>query len=109
MSSPHFSSGIVERAKRERTWKSPHARKVIPLRLAFLALGDVYAHSRFARSTIPEGKWGTTRSLAWLTLLETRGPAGTTLTSTGGLFILVDKQSCEENGTIIINLNKNCV
>ena len=24
---PHFSSGIVERAKRERTWKSPHARK----------------------------------------------------------------------------------
>ena len=24
---PHFSSGIVKRAKRERTWKSPHARK----------------------------------------------------------------------------------
>ena len=24
---PHFSSGIVERAKREREWKSPHARK----------------------------------------------------------------------------------
>ena len=24
---PHFSSGIVERAKRERAWKSPHARK----------------------------------------------------------------------------------
>ena len=24
---PHFSSGIVERAKRERTWKSPHLRK----------------------------------------------------------------------------------
>ena len=23
----HFSSGIVERAKRERAWKSPHARK----------------------------------------------------------------------------------
>ena len=23
---PHFSSGIVERAKRERAWKSPHAR-----------------------------------------------------------------------------------
>ena len=52
---------------------------------------------------------GTTRSLAWLTLLETGGPAGTTLTSTGGLFILVDKQPYEENGTIIINLNKNCV
>ena len=24
---PHLSSGIVERAKRERAWKSPHARK----------------------------------------------------------------------------------
>ena len=24
---PHFSSGIVERAKRQREWKSPHARK----------------------------------------------------------------------------------
>ena len=24
---PHFSSGIEERAKRERAWKSPHARK----------------------------------------------------------------------------------
>ena len=24
---PHFSSGIAERAKRERAWKSPHARK----------------------------------------------------------------------------------
>ena len=24
---PHLSSGIVERAKRERPWKSPHARK----------------------------------------------------------------------------------
>ena len=24
---PHFSSGIVKRAKRERAWKSPHARK----------------------------------------------------------------------------------
>ena len=24
---PHFSSGIVERAKRERAWKSPHAQK----------------------------------------------------------------------------------
>ena len=24
---PHFSSGIVERVKRERAWKSPHARK----------------------------------------------------------------------------------
>ena len=40
---PHFSSGIVERAKRDRArWKSP----------------DFYARSRFARSTIPEEKVG---------------------------------------------------
>ena len=26
--------------------------------------GDFHAHSRFARSTIPEEKWGTTRSLS---------------------------------------------
>ena len=29
----------------------------------FLAWGDFHARSRFARSTIPEKKWGTTRSL----------------------------------------------
>ena len=42
--------GIVERAKRERAM-SP-----------FLAWGDFQASSRFTRSTIPEEKWGTTRS-----------------------------------------------
>ena len=46
---PHFSSGIVEQAKRE---KRRHA-----------AWGDFHARSRFARSTNPEEKWGTTRSL----------------------------------------------
>ena len=77
---PHFSLGIVERAKRERAWKSPHARKGSPpvvkgnrRRLhagnsprcvsPFLAWGDFHARSRFARSTIPKGKWGATRSL----------------------------------------------
>ena len=109
---PHLSSGIVERAKRERAWKSPHARKgdmrrgerkmrdyrqspsywpftanqsfalweqrisskawalsvvthfsLSPPRLDFLAWGDFHARSRFARSAIPEEKWGTTRSL----------------------------------------------
>ena len=30
----------------------------------FLAWGDFHARSRFAHSTIPEEKWGTTRSLA---------------------------------------------
>ena len=59
----HFSSGIVERAKRKRAWKS--SRGVLPL----LACGDFHARSRFARSTIPEEKWGTTRSLV-------RGPTG---------------------------------
>ena len=59
---PHFSSGIVEGARRERAWKSPHARKG-NTRLALLAWGDFHARSRFARSTIPEEKWGTTRSL----------------------------------------------
>ena len=54
---PHFSSGIVERAKRERAWKSP--RRVSP----FLAWGDFHARSRFPRSTLPEEKWGTTHSL----------------------------------------------
>ena len=29
----------------------------------FLAWGDFHARSHFARSTIPEEKWGTTRSL----------------------------------------------
>ena len=32
----------------------------------FLAWGDFHARSRFARSTIPEEKWGTTRSLVLL-------------------------------------------
>ena len=53
----HFSSGIVERAKRQRAWKSPHARKGD-------TWGDFHGRSRFARSTIPKEKWGTTRSLA---------------------------------------------
>ena len=35
------------------------SRRVSP----FLAWGDFHARSRFARSTIPEEKWGTTRSL----------------------------------------------
>ena len=34
--------------------------------LAFLAWGDFHARSRFAGSTIPEEKWGTTRSLGYL-------------------------------------------
>ena len=37
-------------------------RRVLP----FLAWGDLHARSRFAGSTIPEEKWGTTRSLGYL-------------------------------------------
>ena len=36
---------------------------ISPPRLAFLAWVDSHARSRFARSTIPEEKMGTTRSL----------------------------------------------
>ena len=54
---PHFSSAIVERAKRERV--KINQRRVSP----FLAWGDFHARSRFAHSTIPEEKWGTTSSL----------------------------------------------
>ena len=55
---PHFSSGIVERAKRERAWKSSHARKDDTRRVAFSRVGDFHERPRFARSTIPEEKWG---------------------------------------------------
>ena len=68
---PHFSSGIVERAKHERAWKSPHARKGDTCHV----WGDFHARSRFARSTIPEERWGTTRSLYWM--------------GKGGLFLIV--------------------
>ena len=46
--------------------------RVVPIFLSprrvspFLAWGDFHARSRFARSTIPEEKWGTTRSLGKL-------------------------------------------
>ena len=45
---PHFSLAIVERSK----CVSP-----------FIAWGDFHERLRFAHSTIPEEKWGTTRSL----------------------------------------------
>ena len=46
----HFRAFLYPREKR---------RHVSP----FLAWVDFHARSRFARSTIREGKWGTTRSL----------------------------------------------
>ena len=47
---PRLSSRTVERAKRERAWKSPHLRKG-DTRLGF-AWVAFHARSRFARSTI---------------------------------------------------------
>ena len=37
----------------------------------FLAWGDFHARPPFDRSTIPEEKWGTTRSLDLLTISKT--------------------------------------
>ena len=59
----HFSSGIVERGKSERAFSRDLFHS---LALRLLAWGDFHARSRFARSTIPEEKWGTTRSLAFM-------------------------------------------
>ena len=60
-----FSSGIVERAKRERApvKSTPREKRrhifLSPCRVSpFLAWGDFHARSRFARCTIPEEKWG---------------------------------------------------
>ena len=55
MSGPHFSSGIVERAKRERAWESPHASRL--------------SRVRFRSLSYPWGKMGTTRSLILNTTL----------------------------------------
>ena len=61
---PRFSSGIVEGAKRERGCKSPATREKATRGVSpFLAWDDFHARSRFAPSTNPEEKWGTTRSL----------------------------------------------
>ena len=49
--------------------------KITPPRVAFSRVGgDFHARSRFARSTIPEEKWGTTRSLTgiWSRVLDMR-------------------------------------
>ena len=82
---PHFSSGIVERAKREKRRHAAGREKdeglqtifLSPRRVSpFLAWGDFHACSRFARSTIPKEKWGTTRSLqASRVQSYLRGPA----------------------------------
>ena len=44
----------------------------------FLAWSDFHARSRFARSTIPEEKWGTTRSLPSVHMKPVNLPTETT-------------------------------
>ena len=46
-----------------KAWSAVPHFSPSPPRLTFLALCDFHARSRFARSAIPEEKWGTTRSL----------------------------------------------
>ena len=60
-----FSSGIVERAKHERAWKSP--RRVS----SFLAWGVIFTRVSLALLSLKK-KWGTTRSLTgiWSRVLD---------------------------------------
>ena len=54
---PYFSSRIVEQAKSERAWKSAHACRLF-------SRGEIFTRARVSIApTIPEEKWGTTRSL----------------------------------------------
>ena len=71
----HFFWGIVERAKRERAWKSPTRERrdaaffSLPAASRLSRLGwysRALAFRSLARSTIPEEKWGTTRSLPFV-------------------------------------------
>ena len=52
---PHFSSEIVEQAKRERAWKSPHARKGDTLRERFIFWVSAFSH--FSRSIALSAVW----------------------------------------------------
>ena len=46
---PHFSSGVVERAKRERAWKSPHAEREffsLPAACRLFSRGEIFTRAR---------------------------------------------------------------
>ena len=62
-----FGHGQMAAYTKPATTKPPLISYLIflsPRRVSpFLAWGDFHARSRFARSIIPEEKWGTTRSL----------------------------------------------
>ena len=71
---PHFSSGIfIERTKRERAWKSPHARKG----------DDFYARSRFVRS------WLSLRKNEGLLVVKTKAKFIPIYTGPGARFLKV--------------------
>ena len=61
MSSPQFSSGIVEWAKHKHAWKSPHEKQekgeIRRDQRAFSCFSRGVIFTR-TRSTIPEEKWG---------------------------------------------------
>ena len=55
---PPFSALFLDQTEARRAEKIWGGGETTPRRLAFLAWGDFYARSRFARSSIPEEKWG---------------------------------------------------
>ena len=55
---PHFSSGIVERAKRDHAWKSTHARKGDTPRVAYSRVGWFSRALAFHSLYYPWGKMG---------------------------------------------------
>ena len=64
---PHFSSGIVEQAKRERAWKSPHARKgdtrrgeriMLPAACRFFSRGMIFKRARVSHALLSPRKNG---------------------------------------------------
>ena len=64
---PHFSSGKVEQAKRERAWKSPHARKddtrrgerrIIFLACRLFSRGVIFTHTRVSLALLSLRKNG---------------------------------------------------
>ena len=55
---PHFSSGIVEQAKGEWAWKSPHARKGDTWHVAFSCVGWFSRSFAFRLLYYPWGKMG---------------------------------------------------
>ena len=69
---PIFPQG--QQSERNATGRENHSTReeVTHRESPFLAWGHFHTRSRFARSTIPVEKWGTTRSLNTTSLLSSR-------------------------------------